>query len=111
VGGLLGIGVGYAMLRSLIAVMPKNTLPIEADLRLNLPILFFTFLATALAGLLFGCVPAWYSSRVDPAKLSKKAAAREQALAVIACAALWLSASLPSLLLSSPAQVWPFTAS
>jgi putative ABC transport system permease protein len=72
VGGLLGIGVGIAMLRGLIAVMPEDTLPIEADLRLNLPILFFTLLITSLAGLLFGCIPAWYASRVDPGETLKE---------------------------------------
>jgi putative ABC transport system permease protein len=72
VGGLLGVGVGFAMLRGLIAVMPRGTLPIEADLRLNLPILFFTLLATTLAGLLFGSIPAWFASRVDPAETLKE---------------------------------------
>jgi putative ABC transport system permease protein len=72
VGGLLGIGVGVAMLRGLIAVMPENTLPTEADLRLNIPILLFTLAATTLAGLLFGCVPAWYASRVDPSETLKE---------------------------------------
>jgi len=71
-GGILGIGVGYAMLQGLIAVMPEGTLPLEADLRLNLPILFFTLVATTLAGLLFGCAPAWYASRVDPAEALKE---------------------------------------
>ena len=71
-GGILGIGVGYAMLAGLVAVMPEGTLPTEADLHLNIPILLFTLLATSLAGLLFGCVPAWYSSRVDPAETLKE---------------------------------------
>jgi putative ABC transport system permease protein len=71
-GGLLGIGVGFAMLRGLIAVMPEGTLPVEADLRLNFPILLFTLIATSLAGLLFGCVPAWYASRVDPGETLKE---------------------------------------
>jgi putative ABC transport system permease protein len=71
-GGLLGVGVGYAMLRGLIAVMPEGTLPAEADLGLNLPILFFTLLATSLAGLLFGCAPAWYASRIDPGETLKE---------------------------------------
>jgi len=71
-GGLLGIGVGFAMLRGLIAAMPKGTLPMEADLRLNIPILLFTLLATTLAGLLFGCVPAWYGARVDPGETLKE---------------------------------------
>jgi putative ABC transport system permease protein len=71
-GGTLGVGVGYAMLRGLMAAMPPNTLPIEADLRLNIPILLFTLLATTIAGLLAGSVPAWYASRIDPAETLKE---------------------------------------
>ncbi|MFZ0394555.1 MAG: ABC transporter permease [Terracidiphilus sp.] len=71
-GGALGVGVGYAMLRGLIAAMPPETLPTEADLRLNIPILFFTLLATTLAGLLAGSAPAWYASRIDPAETLKE---------------------------------------
>lgn len=71
-GGALGVGVGYAMLRGLIAAMPANTLPSEADLSLNIPVLLFTLAATILAGLLFGCVPAWSASRVAPAESLKE---------------------------------------
>jgi putative ABC transport system permease protein len=71
-GGLLGVGAGYAMLKGLIAVMPEGTLPTEADLRLNLPILLFTLTATTLAGLMFGCIPAWYATRTDPAEALKE---------------------------------------
>ena len=71
-GGALGVGVGYAMLQGLIAVMPRNTLPSEADLRLNIPILLFTLGATTLAGLLAGCAPAWYASRIDPGETLKE---------------------------------------
>jgi putative ABC transport system permease protein len=71
-GGALGVGVGYAMLQGLIAAMPRNTLPNEADLRLNLPILLFTLCATTLAGLLAGSAPAWYASRIDPGETLKE---------------------------------------
>jgi putative ABC transport system permease protein len=71
-GGLLGVGVGAASLRWLIASMPQGTLPSEADLSLNLPILLFTFGASTLAGLLFGCAPAWYATRVDPGEALKE---------------------------------------
>jgi putative ABC transport system permease protein len=66
IGGVLGVAVGEAALHGLIAAMPRDTLPSEADLSLNLPILLFTFAASTLAGLLFGCAPAWYATRVDP---------------------------------------------
>ncbi|HEY4354240.1 MAG TPA: ABC transporter permease [Acidobacteriaceae bacterium] len=71
-GGVLGIAVGYGMLQALVAIMPRGTLPDEADLHLNLPILLFTLLATTLAGLLFGSAPAWYASRVDPGETLKE---------------------------------------
>jgi putative ABC transport system permease protein len=71
-GGLLGVGVGYGMLEGLIVVMPRDTLPYEATLRLNVPILLFTLLATTLAGLLAGSMPAWYASRIDPAESLKE---------------------------------------
>jgi putative ABC transport system permease protein len=71
-GGVLGIGVGVAALRGLVAAMPRNTLPSEADLSLNLPVLLFSLAASTLAGLLFGCAPAWYATRVDPAEALKE---------------------------------------
>jgi putative ABC transport system permease protein len=71
-GGLLGIGVGYAMLQGLVAIMPRGTLPSEADLHLNFPVLFFALAITTLAGLLFGSAPAWYASRVDPGEALKE---------------------------------------
>ena len=72
VGGLLGVGVGAATLKWLVVTMPRNTLPSEAELSLNLPILLFTFGASTLAGLLFGCGPAWYATRVDPGEALKE---------------------------------------
>src|SRR3954469_16369161 len=72
VGGLLGVGVGFASLRWLAAAMPPGTLPSEADLTLNVPILLFTFGVSALAGILFGCAPAWFAMRVDPADALKE---------------------------------------
>ena len=71
-GGILGLGFGWALLRGLVAAMPPFTLPDEADLSLNLPILLFTLAATTLAGLLFGCVPAWHASKADPAQILKE---------------------------------------
>jgi putative ABC transport system permease protein len=72
VGGVLGIAVGYAILRGFIYFFPPDTLPSEADLRLSLPVLLVSIAATTLAGLLAGCAPAWYASRVDPAESLKE---------------------------------------
>ncbi|HEY2858321.1 MAG TPA: ABC transporter permease [Terracidiphilus sp.] len=72
IGGVLGVGIGFAMLRGFIAAMPEGTLPSEAELTLNLPVLAVTIAATTIAGLLFGCGPAWYASRLDPAETLKE---------------------------------------
>lgn len=66
-GGIMGIAAGYAVLKGLVAMAPPDTLPAEADLRLNLPVLLVMFATTALAGTLCGYAPAWYASRLNPA--------------------------------------------
>jgi putative ABC transport system permease protein len=71
-GGILGVGVGYGMLRWLLAVVPQGALPAEANPHLNVAILLFTIAATTAAGLLFGSAPAWYASRIDPGKTLKE---------------------------------------
>lgn len=72
IGGMLGIALGSFVLRGLIAAIPADSLPAEADLRLNTPILLMMLGAATLAGVLFGSVPAWYASRLDPAGALKE---------------------------------------
>jgi len=64
-GGLLGVLLASFLIKAIITLLPVNYLPIEADIRISIPVLLFTTGATVLAGLIFGCVPAWQSSRVD----------------------------------------------
>ena len=70
-GGLLGVATGYALLRYLTAAIPLNTLPAEADLHLNVPILLILLAATTLAGAVFGCAPAWFASNAEPSEILK----------------------------------------
>ena len=72
IGGALGIGLGGILIRVLVAKLPPNRLPSEADITLNLPVLLFTLAATTIAGVLFGCAPAWSASRVDPNETLKE---------------------------------------
>jgi putative ABC transport system permease protein len=65
-GGALGIALGKFLLRAVLALAPEGILPSEANFQLDLPVLIATLAATTLAGLLFGCAPAWYASRVNP---------------------------------------------
>jgi predicted permease len=63
IGGTLGVALAAAVLKGILLLMPDGTLPTEADVRLNLPVLAFTLAACALSGILFGCAPAWQAAR------------------------------------------------
>ncbi len=64
-GGAFGIALAWALMKLIMVMMPPFTLPTEADIRLNLPVLLFTLGATMLAGVLFGCAPAWQATRLN----------------------------------------------
>ena len=63
IGGALGVALSAVMLRAIVFIMPKDTLPYEADLTLNPQVLAFTLLVSTLSGVLFGCAPAWQAAR------------------------------------------------
>ncbi|HKE59792.1 MAG TPA: ABC transporter permease [Pyrinomonadaceae bacterium] len=67
VGGLFGVLLAGLIIKAILAVMPPvgTMLPSEADIRISVPVLLFTTLLTGIAGLLFGCAPAWQATRLD----------------------------------------------
>jgi len=71
VGGGLGVGLGVGLLRAILSLVPDGILPSEANFQLDGHVLAVALGATTLAGLLFGCAPAWYASRVDPGESLK----------------------------------------
>ena len=71
-GGALGVAVAVGLLEVIAATLPPYTLPSEADIRLSVPVLLFTLAATTVAGVLFGCAPAWQASRLHLAETLKE---------------------------------------
>jgi len=67
IGGVFGVFLAVAIIGGIEAVMPPvgTMLPSEANIRISLPVLFFTIGVTTLAGLLFGAAPAWQATRFD----------------------------------------------
>jgi predicted permease len=65
-GGISALGFAYAGARLLIAVASRGVDYIPVTARPSLAILGFTFLLALLTGLLFGSVPAWSASRLNP---------------------------------------------
>jgi putative ABC transport system permease protein len=64
-GGALGVAAAYAGLRGIIAMVPPNTIPDEAQIALNGPVLWFTLAVSMTAALLFGLAPALQLSGRD----------------------------------------------
>lgn len=57
-GGLLGIGLAYAGIRAIVALMPEYSIPHEAVITLNWPVLWFALGVSVLTGIIFGLAPA-----------------------------------------------------
>jgi putative ABC transport system permease protein len=63
IGGALGVALAGMLLRVIVMLLPEFSIPTEADIRLNLPVLLFSMAATIMAGVLCGCAPAWQTSQ------------------------------------------------
>jgi putative ABC transport system permease protein len=72
-GGLLGIALAFWLTGVIMSLVPPNTLPSEADVRMSMPVLLFTLSMTVLSGLLFGCAPAVQSTRANLTDVLKQA--------------------------------------
>ncbi len=64
-GGTLGVLVAFAALRGIIAMVPPNTIPDEAEITLNAPVVWFTLALSVITALLVGIAPAVQFSRRD----------------------------------------------
>jgi len=64
-GATAGTLLAWGGLKFLVALMPQNTIPAEAVIRLNLPVLAFTLGVAVLTALVFGLVPALKAARKD----------------------------------------------
>jgi putative ABC transport system permease protein len=62
VGGILGLGVGAAILRVAPAVIPQGVLPAAVDLTFDGRVALFCAITTLLIGILFGVAPAWQAT-------------------------------------------------
>jgi predicted permease len=63
--GGLGLLLAYAGLPAVLALVPPNTIPDEADIRINGSVLIFAVLVSAAASLVCGLAPALHTSRRD----------------------------------------------
>jgi putative ABC transport system permease protein len=71
-GGVLGLGVGYAVMAALRAAIPPYTLPREVNVSMDGRLLLFSLAISVVTGVLFGLVPAIQAARPDLAGTIKE---------------------------------------
>src|SRR5215207_8537577 len=71
--GVLGTALAYAGLPAILALVPPGTIPDEAEIALNLPVLLFALGISALASILCGLAPALFGRRGDVAVALREA--------------------------------------
>jgi len=64
-GGALGVALAYAGVKAVVALMPEYSVPHEAVISINIPVLCFAVAVSVLTGILFGLAPALQLSSQD----------------------------------------------
>lgn len=62
-GGAIGVVLGWVCTKVTVALLPN--MPSEPDVKLDLPVLCFAVGVALLSGIVFGCAPAWYATRMN----------------------------------------------
>ncbi|MGH9175743.1 MAG: ABC transporter permease, partial [Vicinamibacterales bacterium] len=69
IGGVLGVGVGAAILSIAPAVIPQGLLPAAVTLTFDLRVVAVCAATALVVGLLFGLAPAWQATNFSPTQL------------------------------------------
>jgi predicted permease len=72
-GGALGVAMAYGAVKAVVALMPEYSVPHEAVIAINVPVLCFAVAVSALTGILFGLAPALQLSSQHPSPFLKDA--------------------------------------
>jgi predicted permease len=67
-GGVSGTLLAYGALRIILRLVPPNTIPDESDIALNVPVLTFSLIVSAVTAVLFGLAPALHACTRDLAQ-------------------------------------------
>jgi predicted permease len=75
-GGALGILFAYAGVKAVVALLPTDSIPPEAVIAINIPVLCFAIAISVLTGIFFGMAPAFQLARQDQSAFLKDAGRR-----------------------------------
>jgi putative ABC transport system permease protein len=65
IGGVVGVGLGFAMMVGLKVLLPPFTLPRDASVAMDIRVLVFAFLLSVTTGVIFGLAPALQATKPD----------------------------------------------
>ena len=71
--GILGTALAAAGLQTILAIVPVNTIPDEAEVTLDVAVLLFTLLVSVVASVIFGLAPALQATSQDIASSLREA--------------------------------------
>ena len=71
--GILGTVLAAAGLQAILALVPFNTIPDEAEVTLNAPVLLFTLVVAVVTSVIFGLAPALHATSKDIASSLREA--------------------------------------
>src|SRR4029077_21165640 len=72
-GGVLGVALADGGVKAVVALMPEYSVPHEAVIAINVPVLIFAVAVSLFTGILFGVAPAPQLSRQDQNAFLKSA--------------------------------------
>ena len=72
-GAVAGCVVAYGGIKALVAAIPQNTIPDEAVIRINVPVLLFSLMVAIFTAVLFGLAPAMQTAKPDIVEPLKEA--------------------------------------
>ncbi|MBI1760545.1 MAG: ABC transporter permease [Acidobacteria bacterium] len=72
-GGTLGVLLAVWSLQAILKIVPPNTIPDEAEVTLNMPVLLFALAVSVLTSMLFGLAPALHTATHDLANPLREA--------------------------------------
>jgi putative ABC transport system permease protein len=64
-GGIVGSGIGYALMKWIRSLIPPYSLPPAVEIRMDMSVLLFTLTVAVMTGVLFGVVPAAKTTNPD----------------------------------------------
>ncbi|MBB6142278.1 putative ABC transport system permease protein [Silvibacterium bohemicum] len=71
-GGAIGLGLGWGIMKLSMAILPLVRQTAEAVVQVDVPVLCFAIGLSVLGGILFGCAPAWQAAGVNLSETLKQ---------------------------------------